>query len=47
MAKRFVIKDYKSRTPDLMALLVEAYPDGFEDDGDDFALSEGVEDNDL
>lgn len=32
MAKRFVIKDYKSMTPDLMALLVEAYPDGFEYD---------------
>ncbi len=30
MAKRFVIKDFKSMTPDLMALLVEAYPDGLE-----------------
>ena len=32
MAKRFWINDYKSITPDLMALLVEAYPDGFEYD---------------
>ena len=32
MAKKNVIKDYKSMTPDLMALLVEAYPDGFEYD---------------
>jgi len=36
MAKRFVIKDYKSMTPDLMALLVEAYPDGFEYDTEYF-----------
>ena len=39
MAKRFVIKDYKSMTPDLMALLVEAYPDGFEYDSEYFTNS--------
>jgi hypothetical protein len=41
MAKRFVIKDYKSMTPDLMALLVEAYPDGFEYDTEYFTNSKG------
>jgi len=41
MAKRFVIKDYKSMTPDLMALLVETYPDGFEYDTEYFTNSKG------
>jgi len=41
MAKRFVIKDYKSMTPDLMALLVEAYPDGFEYDTEYFTNAKG------
>ena len=41
MAKRFVIKDYKSMTPDLMALLVEAYPDGFEYDTEYFTNVKG------
>jgi len=41
MAKRFVIKDYKSMTPDLMALLVEAYPEGFEYDTEYFTNAKG------
>lgn len=41
MAKRFVIKDYKSMTSDLMALLVEAYPDGFEYDTEYFTNAKG------
>ena len=41
MPKRFVIKDYKSMTPDLMALLVEAYPDGFEYDTEYFTNAKG------
>jgi hypothetical protein len=36
-----VIKDYKSMTPDLMALLVEAYPDGFEYDTEYFTNAKG------
>lgn len=32
MAKKNVIKDYKTMTPELMALLVAAYPEGYEDD---------------
>lgn len=42
MAKKNVIKDYKSMTPDLMALLVEAYPDGFEYDTIYFTNAKGV-----
>ena len=36
-----MIKDYKSMTPDLMALLVEAYPDGFEYDTEYFTNAKG------
>lgn len=41
MAKKNVIKDYKSMTPELMALLVAAYPDGFEYDTVYFTNAKG------
>lgn len=47
MSKRFVIKYYKSMTLELMALLVEAYSDDFEDDGYGFDATKDVEDDNL
>lgn len=41
MAKRNVIKDYKTMTPELMALLVAAYPEGFEYDTVFFTNAKG------
>ena len=41
MAKRNVIKDYKTMTPELMALLVAAYPEGFEYDTVYFTNAKG------
>ncbi|MEY2963558.1 MAG: hypothetical protein RL754_819 [Bacteroidota bacterium] len=41
MAKKNVIKDYKSMTPELMALLVKKYPDGFEDETIFFTNAKG------
>lgn len=41
MAKKNVIKDYKSMTPELMSLLVAAYPEGFEDDTIYFTNAKG------
>ena len=47
MSKRFVIKEYKSMTLELMALLVQAYSDDFEDDGYGFDATEDEEDDNL
>ena len=47
MSNRFVIKYYKSMTLELMALLVEAYSDDFEDDGYGFDATKDVEDDNL
>jgi hypothetical protein len=41
VAKRNVIKDYKTMTPELMALLVAAYPEGFEYDTVYFTNAKG------
>lgn len=41
MAKTNVIKDYKTMTPELMALLVAAYPEGFEYDTVYFTNAKG------
>lgn len=41
MANRNVIKDYKTMTPELMALLVAAYPEGFEYDTVYFTNAKG------
>ena len=41
MANRNVIKDYKTMTPELMALLVAAYPEGFEYDTVFFTNAKG------
>ena len=41
MAKRNVIKDYKTMTSELMALLVAAYPEGFEYDTVYFTNAKG------
>lgn len=41
MAKRNVIKDYKTMTPELMAVLVAAYPEGFEYDTVFFTNAKG------
>lgn len=41
MAKRNVIKDYKTMTSELMALLVAAYPEGFEYDTVFFTNAKG------
>jgi len=41
VAKRNVIKDYKTMTPELMALLVAAYPEGFEYDTVFFTNAKG------
>lgn len=47
MSKRFEIKEYKSMTLELMALLVQAYSDDFEDDGYGFDATEDEEDDNL
>jgi len=41
VAKRNVIKDYKTMTSELMALLVAAYPEGFEYDTVFFTNAKG------
>jgi hypothetical protein len=41
VANRNVIKDYKTMTPELMALLVAAYPEGFEYDTVYFTNAKG------